>query len=56
MDKRQPSPVPQKGDLGIIQNYRGLTLTVIAAEVYNTLLNFIKPEIEEILRKNQNSF
>ena len=39
------------------KNYRGITLTFIAAKVYNALLlNHIKPEIKKILRKNQNGF
>ena len=33
------------------------TLTFLAAKVYNArLLNCIEPEIEKILRKNQNTF
>ena len=48
---------PKKGDLGIPQNYRTITLTFAAAKVYETLLlNHIKPEIEKILLKKQNSF
>ena len=43
---------PKRGDLAITKNYRGTTLTSIAAEVYNDLLvNRIKPEIKKILRK-----
>ena len=39
------------------KNYRGITLTSIAAKIYNTLLrNRIEPKIEKILRKNQNGF
>ena len=30
-------PFPKKGDLGIPKNYRGITLTAIAAKVYNAL-------------------
>ena len=38
-------------------NYRGITLTAIAAKIYNLLLlNRIRPELETILRKNQNGF
>ena len=38
------------------QNYRGITLTAIAAKIYNLmLLNRIRPEIDPILRKNQNA-
>ena len=43
--------------LRITKNYRGLTLTSIAVKAHNALvLNFIKPEIEKILRKNRNGF
>ena len=48
---------PKKGDLRIAKNYRGITLTSIAAKIYNALLrNRIEPKIEKILRKNQNGF
>ena len=47
----------QKGDLGITKNYRGVTLTFITTKVYNSLLrNCIEPEIEKVLRKNQDGF
>ena len=47
----------KKGDLGLPKNYRGITLTAIAAKIYNLmLLNRIRPEIDPILRKNQNGF
>ena len=50
-------PFPKKGDLGQTSNYRGITLTSIAAKVYNSLLlNRIQPEMEKILRRNQNGF
>ena len=45
-------PFPKKGDLGLAKNYRGIT-----AKIYNALLrNRIEPEIDNILRKNQNGF
>ena len=48
-------PFPKKGDLGLAKNYRGITLTSIAAKIYNALLrNRIEPKMENILRKNQN--
>ena len=48
---------PKKGDLGLAKNYRGITLTYIAAKIYNALLrNHIEPKIDNILRKNQNGF
>ena len=48
---------PKNGDLGLAKNYRVITLSSIAAKIYNTLLrNCIEPKIENILRKNQNGF
>ena len=50
-------PFPKKGDLGITQNYRGITLTAIAAKTNNSMLrNRIHPEIENVLRRTQNGF
>ena len=50
-------PFPKKGDLGLAKNYWGITLTSIAAKIYNVLLrNRIEPKIDNILRKNQNGF
>ena len=50
-------PFPKQGDLGLAKNYRGITLTSIAAKIYNALLrNRIVPQIDKILRKNQNGF
>ena len=48
---------PKKGDLRLAKNYRGITLTSIAAKIYNALLcNHIETKIEKIVRKNQNGF
>ena len=42
---------------GLAKNYRGITLTSIAAKIYNALLrNHIEPKIDNILKKNQNGF
>ena len=50
-------PFPKKGDLGLAKNYRGITLTSIAAKIYNALLrNRIVPQIDKIMKKNQNGF
>lgn len=50
-------PFPKKGDLSVATNYRGITLTSSAAKIYNhLLLNRIRPELEKVLRKNQNGF
>ena len=48
---------PKKGDLEITKNYKSITLTAIAGKVCNILLlNCIQPEVEKILRKNQDGF
>ena len=40
---------PKKGDLGLAKNYRGITLTSIAAKICNALLrNRIDPKIDNI--------
>ena len=50
-------PVPKKGDLTKVDNYRGISLTQVAAKLYNRLiLNRIRPEIDDKLRFNQNGF
>ena len=50
-------PFPKKVDLGFAKNYWGITLTSIAAKIYNAQLwNHIEPKIDNILRKNQNGF
>ena len=50
-------PFPKKGDLSVTKKYRGITLTPIAAKIYNLmLLNRITTEIDPILRTNQNGF
>ena len=50
-------PFSKKGNLRISKNYRGKTLTAIASKVYNELFhNHNRPEVEKVLRKNQNGF
>ena len=50
-------PFPKKGELGITRNCRAITITSIAAQVYNNfLLSRIRSGTEKILTKNQNSF
>ena len=50
-------PIPKKGDLGYAKQYRGISLSVIAAKSYNKMfLLRIRPHIEPILRINQNGF
>ena len=50
-------PLPRKGDLSLMTNYRGISLISIAAKVCNKiLLNRIRSHIDPILRKNQAGF
>ena len=50
-------PFLKEDDLRIAKNYRGITITSIAVKIYNALIfNRIEPEIEKVLRKNQNAF
>ena len=43
-------PFLKKGDLGLAKNYRGITITSIAAKIYNDLLrNSIEPKINNIV-------
>ena len=47
----------KKGDFGITNNYRDITLTSIAAKVYNVLLlSRIEPEINKKIPENPNGF
>ena len=46
---------PKKVDLGIRKNFRGITVTALSGQDYNALV-LKQPEIEKILRKNQNWF
>ena len=47
-------PFPKKSDLGLAKNYRGITLSFIAAKIYNALRrNRIVPQIDKILRKTK---
>ena len=50
-------PIPKKGDLSMPQNYRGISLSSLVAKALNRMiLNRLKPELEKILRRNQNGF
>ena len=50
-------PLPKKGNLELMTNFRGISLTSIAAKVYNrVLLNRIREPIDAILRRNQAGF
>ena len=47
-------PVPKSGDLSKPDNYRGISLTCIAAKIYNRMiLNRIRHAIDPHLRENQ---
>ena len=51
--KRCTFSFPKIGDLGFAKNYLSITLTSIAAKIYNALpRNLIENTIEKILRKN----
>ena len=50
-------PVPKKGDLTLLTNYRGISVMSTGAKVYNkVLLNRIRPMVEPKLRVNQAGF
>ena len=51
------TPIMKKENLCYPQNYRGISLTPIAAKVYNKmLLGRLCPHLDAILTKNQNGF
>ena len=57
MDKGMNLTFPKKGDLGKAKNYRGITLTYIAAKIFNVLLlNCIEPQIKKNTYYNRNDF
>ncbi|RXN37862.1 endonuclease-reverse transcriptase [Labeo rohita] len=50
-------PLAKKGDLTLMTNYRGISLTSMATKVYNKILfNRIREPIDKILRPNQAGF
>ena len=50
-------PIPNKGDINLGSNYRGISLTSLVAKTYNRMiLNRIRPHLDCHLRKNQNGF
>ena len=50
-------PIPKAGDLSQTGNYRGISLTPIAAKLVNRMiLNRVRPKIDPLLRQNQNRF
>ncbi len=51
MDEGMHPPFPKKGDLGLAKNYRDITLTSIAAKIYNALQrNRIELKIDKKLK------
>ena len=43
-------PIPKKGDIGITNNYRGISLTVTAGKIFNKLLiDRIRPHLDPLL-------
>ena len=50
-------PLPKKGDLSLMTNYRGTSLLSIATKVYNKILfNRVGDHVDPILRSNQAGF
>ena len=50
-------PLPKDGDLSNASNYRGISLSAIMSKVVNKLiLNRIQPQLDPLLRNNQNGF
>ncbi|KAL5268071.1 hypothetical protein ACHWQZ_G004952 [Mnemiopsis leidyi] len=50
-------PVPKKGNLTKVDNYRGIALTSIVSKTLNRMIhNRIRPAMENVLRINQNGF
>ena len=50
-------PLPKKGNLSLPENYRGISLTSVAAKIYNRMiLSHIRPHINPLLWTNQNGF
>ena len=45
-------PFPKKGDLGLAKNYQGITLTSIAARIYNALTWTLTKQLEKKLDGN----
>ena len=57
MNRRLQTPFPKEGRFRFAKNYGGITLSPIAAKIYNSvLLNWIQPEVGKVLRRNQNEF
>ena len=50
-------PIPKKGDLTDPNNHRGIAITSQVAKTLNRMiLNRLRPEVEKLLRDNQNGF
>ena len=49
--------IPNKGDLGITKNSRGITITTITTKIYNVLfLIRSRPEVEKVPRQKSEWF
>ena len=49
--------LPKYGDLSDAGNYRGISLSSVVAKLVNKMiLNRIQPEIDPLLKRNQNGF
>ena len=50
-------PLLQKGNLSLPENYRGISLTSLAAKIYNqVILSCFRPHTDPLLWTNQNGF
>ena len=50
-------PLPKTGNLSLPENYRGTSLTSVAAKIYNQMiLSHIRPHIDPLLQTDQNGF
>ena len=50
-------PIPKSGDLSQGGNYHGISLSSIVSKTFNKMiLNRIRPEVDSILRNNENGF
>ena len=49
--------IPNKGDISLGSNYRGISLSSLVANTYNRMImNRIRPHLDVHLRNNQNGF
>ena len=54
---RNINPLPKSGDINGVNSYRGINLSTIASKITNNnILNRIQPNVDKLLRNNQNGF